>query len=416
MMPRKPALTPNSKGRVRFVAVSRSISPFGLIGLDSSLKGGGASLVCPTAARARLRRRSSPPMSGEDDVADEGDWYAALVAGEHVGDWLDTVRDPARSAGRRERAARSLAAKVSSDGTYADEAREANAAATLESALADLPPGATRDAVEAALAACRSAAGAETVREFAFDGARVLVRETSHGNGVGARLWKAAVMLAHDLARHPEWCADARVLELGAGVGLCGLLAAKLGARTVVLTDFEHPLLDSLVVAARDDNALDVRPGPDAPVRVARCDWREELADALGADAPSADQGADDDEVAPGGWSLRLRRGETYNFIFGSDVLYEEVHAATIPTVVKRRLAPGGRCRLVGAVRDRAMLDRLVAEAARVGLETREEKMSDNVGDDWYEDGYVALEVTHAPRDEGGEEKTTRGGARVATR
>lgn len=355
-------------------------------------------------------------MSGEDDVADEGDWYAALVAGEHVGDWLDTVRDPARSAGRRERAARSLAAKVSSDGTYADEAREANAAATLESALADLPPGATRDAVEAALAACRSAAGAETVREFAFDGARVLVRETSHGNGVGARLWKAAVMLAHDLARHPEWCADARVLELGAGVGLCGLLAAKLGARTVVLTDFEHPLLDSLVVAARDDNALDVRPGPDAPVRVARCDWREELADALGADAPSADQGADDDEVAPGGWSLRLRRGETYNFIFGSDVLYEEVHAATIPTVVKRRLAPGGRCRLVGAVRDRAMLDRLVAEAARVGLETREEKMSDNVGDDWYEDGYVALEVTHAPRDEGGEEKTTRGGARVATR
>ena len=355
-------------------------------------------------------------MSGEDDVADEGDWYAALVAGEHVGDWLDTVRDPARSAGRRERAARSLAAKVSSDGTYADEAREANAAATLESALADLPPGATRDAVEAALAACRSAAGAETVRAFAFDGARVLVRETSHGNGVGARLWKAAVMLAHDLARHPEWCADARVLELGAGVGLCGLLAAKLGARTVVLTDFEHRLLDSLVVAARDDNALDVRPGPDAPVRVARCDWREELADALGADAPSADQGADDDEVAPGGWSLRLCLGETYDFIFGSDVLYEEVHAATIPTVVKRRLAPGGRCRLVGAVRDRAMLDRLVAEAARVGLETREEKMSDNVGDDWYEDGYVALEVTHAPRDEGGEEKTTRGGARVATR
>ena len=57
-----------------------------------------------------------------------------------------------------------------------------------------------------------------------------------------------------------------------------------------------------------------------------------------------------------------------------------------------------------------------LAEAARVGLETREEKMSDNVGDDWYEDGYVALEVTHAPRDEGGEEKTTRGGARVATR
>ena len=26
------------------------------------------------------------------DVADEGDWYAALVAGEHVGEWLDIVK------------------------------------------------------------------------------------------------------------------------------------------------------------------------------------------------------------------------------------------------------------------------------------------------------------------------------------
>lgn len=29
----------------------------------------------------------------------------------------------------------------------------------------------------------------------------------------------------------------------------CGLLAAKLGAKEVVLTDFEHPLLDSLCKA-----------------------------------------------------------------------------------------------------------------------------------------------------------------------
>ena len=28
-----------------------------------------------------------------DDVADEGDWYAALVAGEQIGDWLDAVKN-----------------------------------------------------------------------------------------------------------------------------------------------------------------------------------------------------------------------------------------------------------------------------------------------------------------------------------
>lgn len=29
---------------------------------------------------------------GGGEVADEGDWYAALVAGEHIGDWLDVVK------------------------------------------------------------------------------------------------------------------------------------------------------------------------------------------------------------------------------------------------------------------------------------------------------------------------------------
>ena len=81
-------------------------------------------------------------MSGVADadgaVADEGDWYAALVAGEHVGEWLETCENPERSAGRRERAGRSLAAKVASDRVYADEATEAGAAARLEAALASL--------------------------------------------------------------------------------------------------------------------------------------------------------------------------------------------------------------------------------------------------------------------------------------
>ena len=34
----------------------------------------------------------SGASSGADAVADEGDWYAALVAGEHVGDWLDVIK------------------------------------------------------------------------------------------------------------------------------------------------------------------------------------------------------------------------------------------------------------------------------------------------------------------------------------
>ena len=369
-------------------------------------------------------------MSGVADadgaVADEGDWYAALVAGEHVGEWLETCENPERSAGRRERAGRSLAAKVASDRVYADEATEAGAAARLEAALASLSlaaPDASspdararqthaslRDALEAARAACADASGVvASVRELAFglsvpprsdrgsrndDVVRVRVRELALGRGVGAKLWRAASMLSDVLFADPAFVRGQSVLELGAGVGLCGLLAAKLGAKTVALTDFEPALLDSLALAARDNRA----PG-DAETRVARCDWREERrraeAETEAADA-DADADADDDALAAaaarGGWLPALPFRETFDRIVGSDLVYERTHAETLPFVLRARLAkPLGVATLVGAVRDRALLDALVAGAGALGLDVDETRVAENKNDDWYEGGYVQL-------------------------
>ena len=355
-------------------------------------------------------------------VADEGDWYAALVAGEHVGEWLETCENPERSAGRRERAGRSLAGKVASDRVYADEATEAGAAARLEAALASLslaapdatPPDARarqtyaslRDALEAARAACADASGVvASVRELAFglperdsrsdesslddDVVRVRVRELALGRGVGAKLWRAASMLSDVLFADPAFVRGQSVLELGAGVGLCGLLAAKLGARTVALTDFEPALLDSLALAARDNRA----PG-DAETRVVRCDWREERqrAEAGTEDADAAD----DDELAAaaarGGWLPSLNAGETFDRVVGSDLVYERAHAEALPFVLRARLAkPNGVATLVGAVRDRALLDTLVAGADALGLDVAESRAAENKNDDWYEGGYVEL-------------------------
>jgi protein-lysine N-methyltransferase EEF2KMT len=367
-------------------------------------------------------------MSGVADadgaVADEGDWYAALVAGEHVGEWLETCENPERSAGRRERAGRSLAAKVASDRVYADEATEAGAAARLEAALASLSlaaPDATspdararqthaslRDALEAARAACAEASGVvASVRELAFglsersrsdrgeerNVVRVRVRELALGRGVGAKLWRAASMLSDRLFEDPAFVRGQSVLELGAGVGLCGLLAAKLGARRVALTDFEPALLDSLVLAARDNRA----PG-DAETRVARCDWREEASptDDAAADASSDDAAALAAAAARGGWLPRLGAGETFDRIVGSDLVYERTHAETLPHVLRERLArPNGVAMLFGAVRDRALLDALVDGAETFGLDVDQTKVAENKNDalDWYEGGYVALRV-----------------------
>ena len=254
---------------------------------------------------------------------------------------------------------------------------------------------ALREAVAAAMESCEASSGGAHVRELTFEGHAVRVREVSLGHGVGAKLWKAAVMLSWELVRNPSWCEGRRTLEIGAGVGLCGLLAARLGATRVVLTDFEHPLLDSLCAAVEDN-------GLGGVAEVAKLDWIREAEEAAAAAEQESGRRASENEndassaSATGrGWGT-LGSGETFDFVFGSDLLYERTHAEVLPAVVKRRLAPGGRCRIVGAVRDRALLDALQANVRAVGLEVFEHHLDDNHGDDWYEDGYAALGITHA--------------------
>ncbi|PSC67991.1 S-adenosyl-L-methionine-dependent methyltransferase [Micractinium conductrix] len=56
---------------------------------------------------------------------------------------------------------------------------------------------------------------------------------------IGLDVWPAGVALCQYLAASPALVSGAAVCELGAGVGLPGLLCAKLGARSVLLTDYE---------------------------------------------------------------------------------------------------------------------------------------------------------------------------------
>lgn len=52
----------------------------------------------------------------------------------------------------------------------------------------------------------------------------------------GVVLWSATIALAHDISSRPDSFRNAKVLELGAGTGLPGIVAASLGAR-VAQTD-----------------------------------------------------------------------------------------------------------------------------------------------------------------------------------
>jgi methyltransferase-like protein 23 len=118
----------------------------------------------------------------------------------------------------------------------------------------------------------------------------------------GLVLWPAAIALAHEIASRPM--GGMRVLELGAGTGLPGIVAASLGAR-VVQTD-------------RQELALHV------------CKKN------------AARNGVTTIEHRASDWTAWEDR-ETYDCILGSDVLYADTMHPHLRRIFEANLAPGGR-------------------------------------------------------------------------
>jgi predicted nicotinamide N-methyase len=120
----------------------------------------------------------------------------------------------------------------------------------------------------------------------------------------GVALWPAAIALAHEVASRAEAFRGARVLELGAGTGLPGIVAASLGAR-VVQTDRQ-----ALAMSVCRRNAE--RNGVEA-IEQRLADWAE--------------------WDAAGG----------HDWIIGSDILYAEAMHPHLRRIFASNLAPGGR-------------------------------------------------------------------------
>jgi predicted nicotinamide N-methyase len=118
-----------------------------------------------------------------------------------------------------------------------------------------------------------------------------------------SELWASSVALA-------EWCLTSsrlpgmRVLELGCGLGLAGIAAARAGA-AVVMTDYEE---DALLFARY--NAL--RNVPGRMPQVLLFDWR------------------------------RPRISGKFDLVLGADILYERSHFLPLLEAFAILLAPGG--------------------------------------------------------------------------
>jgi predicted nicotinamide N-methyase len=120
----------------------------------------------------------------------------------------------------------------------------------------------------------------------------------------GVLLWPAAIALAHEIAARADELRGRSVLELGAGTGLPGIVAASLGAR-VVQTD-KQDLAMSVCKRNVERNGV-------ASIQHRLVDW------------------ADWDDP------------ERYDCIIGSDILYAESMHPHLRSIFERSLAPGGR-------------------------------------------------------------------------
>ena len=132
----------------------------------------------------------------------------------------------------------------------------------------------------------------------------------------GFLLWESAVALARRLTQPMEQIQGKQVLELGAGVGLPGLVAHTLGA-TVHQTDYQP---DALALAAWNarQNGID-------GVETFLADWRT--------------------------W----RHAPRYDLILGADILYDASLHFYLEAIFRKNLQPGGRLLLADPGRPQAL-------------------------------------------------------------
>jgi predicted nicotinamide N-methyase len=147
----------------------------------------------------------------------------------------------------------------------------------------------------------------------------------------GVVLWPAAIALAHDLAGREV--AGKRILELGAGTGLPGIVAAALGAR-VVQTDRQNLVLHVCKLNAE-------RNGLSAAIEHRIADWTA--------------------------WEDR----ERYDLILGSDILYAAALHPHLRRIFDGNLAAGGTLLIADPFREASipLLEAMEAEGWRVALD-----------------------------------------------
>ena len=125
-------------------------------------------------------------------------------------------------------------------------------------------------------------------QSFALSAHAIYIRVAPRNNDVSLRLWEAGFLLAefilHSATHSPHLFAGKRVVELGAGCGLAGMVAAGSGgAEAVCVTDFKGAAIENMVHNVEINRPYFQACGvedPEAVVTVSHLDWSDSLTEA----------------------------------------------------------------------------------------------------------------------------------------
>ncbi|XP_057867874.2 protein-lysine N-methyltransferase EFM2 isoform X1 [Cryptomeria japonica] len=229
--------------------------------------------------------------------------------------------------------------------------------------------------------------------------------------GLGWKVWGAALILSWRLLALKDMVRGKNVLELGSGCGLCGLLLAHLGTAKVVLTDNVTDILLNLrknISRLTINDHSELKPyrqvsqekflsnkeqfmvGLEHPqgnhfldylyeksaaeectcsclISVRKLDWLEDAAIASH-DSFSEIQAPD---KFPG-----VAVNEKFDWIVGSDLLYDKKCSLALAQVIQHRLSTfDGKALLVTPVREKEILEQFLKELDQLGMLTKVEEV-----------------------------------------
>eukprot|EP00767_Chilomastix_cuspidata_P001943 gnl/Chilomastix_cuspidata/2066.p1 GENE.gnl/Chilomastix_cuspidata/2066~~gnl/Chilomastix_cuspidata/2066.p1 ORF type:complete len:282 (-),score=55.12 gnl/Chilomastix_cuspidata/2066:39-884(-) len=193
----------------------------------------------------------------------------------------------------------------------------------------------------------------------------IYIRELSFFNGgVGCALWDGSIILGRWIQANLELFEGKNVVELGAGVGLPGIVAARVAAESV-LTDYVRTLLDNLKynvwVNSREldaEEAADIYGSTAAPAYIQRERFRANIASAakvsfLDWENPhkTIDTPAESSLLPRDARVTEISAGAAFagrfDFVIGSEIVYLDREYTELADLLEFILKPTGQIIIV---------------------------------------------------------------------